>query len=1172
MRTNTPRLNHPGRFVALLCVVCGLLLCIALPGSAEASFEQVKTFGEENLQLRTASGSAVNTTGAGGVPAGTVYIVAERSASVAMYSAQGEFREAWGWGVAEVGKGEYQRCGPDGEPSHPTCAPINDGSQAGSTEGWGLVGEGLGQLFRPQGISVDQATGNVYVFNRGRKHQMVQVFSADGSQRLAGFGEAGRPGNFPEPAESIEEGPAKIHETSSWGSSLAVDEAGRVYIADSDPATAVPPHLTRIMFFEPEAGNYEHYVYAGRAQDLPSQGSGAVAVDYAGDVYAATDTSIYEYAPPSPTPVCKLDLPTGGIEGMTADPATGEVYYFNHKKRNLHRLVCSGGNFVDTEAINPVPKAENYLALAFNPATSFDATRPPGILYAATEEAFKTEGSPTREVGVAHVFAPGPVLHPVVESAAASEVGTAGASLHAVVNPKGAAATYVFQYISDAAYQANDPGERFAGAGELPNGGGHLQSGNTGVPVAVVLSGLQPHTQYHFRVVADNCTEGQMPALCTTESNAQTFRTFPASAGNSPDRRAFEMVSPPQKSGGEVWPADSQLFTPSCLECKPGRTGNRLPSFSAPDGEKVVYQGSPFSVDAALSRDSYMSVRSGSGWKTTTLNPNLGGSGEAQGLVGFDRTLTTGVLKQNRPSLVPSAPSEANNLYTLTTADPGGLIPVLSETPPNTGGGVKLEYAGGSNDLSHVIFTANDALTGETAFAPAAEYQVNQENLYEYIGSEGRTQLVNVLPGNTTTVPGAVFGSLGTAGENGPEINNYSHVIADDGSKVFWSSPSGQVYVREDGVRTSELPDHVGKFLTASADGQAVLLTDGKLLELEGEEGSVDLTQGQGGFLGIAGQSSDLSQIYFVDTAALTAPNSRGSIPTAGKDNLYLWDKDSTRFIATLSGDASGNWRSAPARRSAQASPDGAWLAFQSTAPLTGQEKTGPCQFNNAPPHEFLQVPCNEVFLYSAAADQLSCPSCSPTEEAPLGESHLAKLTNPVPSLEQQPYLTDSGRLFFDSANRLSPTDTNNGAEDVYEYEPGGVGTCNESEGCVSLVSAGDEFTDSNLLSIDSSGRNVFFTTREQLSLRDRDELIDLYDAREDGGIPGETETIRAECQGEACQSPVQVPNDPTPGSSTFEGPGNVTEAHRKKPKKKKHHHKKHHHKKKAKSNRGGGK
>lgn len=141
------------------------------------------------------------------------------------------------------------------------------------------------------------------------------------------------------------------------------------------------------------------------------------------------------------------------------------------------------------------------------------------------------------------------------------------------------------------------------------------------------------------------------------------------------------------------------------------------------------------------------------------------------------------------------------------------------------------------------------------------------------------------------------------------------------------------------------------------------------------------------------------------------------------------------------------------------------------------------------------------------------------------------------------------------------------------------MGSCNREKDCISLISAGHEPIDSNLAAVDESGENVFFTTRDQLVLKDHDELIDLYDAREGGGIASETETARGECQGEACQAPVNAPNDLTPASSTFEGAGNIHEEPAKAKKHKKHAKKKKHAKRKhakknsrANHNRGGAK
>ncbi len=196
------------------------------------------------------------------------------------------------------------------------------------------------------------------------------------------------------------------------------------------------------------------------------------------------------------------------------------------------------------------------------------------------------------------------------------------------------------------------------------------------------------------------------------------------------------------------------------------------------------------------------------------------------------------------------------------------------------------------------------------------------------------------------------------------------------------------------------------------------------------------------------------------------------------------------------------------------------------------------------------EVACSEVFLYDAAAGALRCASCAPSGEAPLGRTSVSQRTTPSPAFPQPSYLTDSGRLYFDTPNSLSVFDTNGGVEDVYQFEPEGVGECARPEGCVSLISAGRSGVDSNFLSADAGGRNVFFVSRDRLTPKDRDDLFDLYDAREGGGIASETEIARGECQGEACQAPPAPPEDPTPASAAFEGAGNVNEGAKKRKRK----------------------
>jgi hypothetical protein len=307
---------------------------------------------------------------------------------------------------------------------------------------------------------------------------------------------------------------------------------------------------------------------------------------------------------------------------------------------------------------------------------------------------------------------------------------------------------------------------------------------------------------------------------------------------------------------------------------------------------------------------------------------------------------------------------------------------------------------------------------------------------------------------------------------------------------------------------------------------------------LGAEETVTDLSEGKGGFQGIVGQSEDLSSVYFVDTAVLTEENEREEVPRPGQDNLYLHHGATTSFIATLPPKDNeysgflievGDWHPSAAFRTAEASPDGRYLAFLSRSSLTGFENT---TAGNA---------SGEVFLYDSATRKLTCPSCNPAGAPSLGGSRLP-LDDPIATdyQTQTRYLLDSGRLYFDTQESLVASDANEGAEDVYEFEPQGVGSCERPAGCVLLISAGREASDSNFFAVDESGKNVFFTTRGQLVPKDKDDLIDLYDAREEGGIAAETELAQTGCQGEACQATPTPPLFATPGSSAFSGAGNL--------------------------------
>jgi hypothetical protein len=1184
----TPR--HTRRLVARIAGALGLLLATGLLAAvpAFATYEQVKTFAGEagNAQLTKASGMAVNYTGAGGVPAGTLYAVGEKfdpseaskeNARVVSYGPKGEFRQAWGWGVGDQAN-EFQRCGPNGEASFPTCA----------SEYTGRSGSGAGQLSNPSAIAVDQTTGDVYVFNNlneGATGDVVRVFSADGSQYLGGFGEKGKFG------ESIAEGPGKFHLTST--SNIAVDGSGTVYVADLGPAGEPGGQLSRAMVFKPETpGDYEHYAYTGRENDIAaSRGNdeqnyfpAQLAVDAAGNLYTLNGFAVYEFAPGQPnTPICKHPKGTGGFDAFAVNQKTGEVFYHDYKDKKIHQLApCDAeGQLVETGSFGLSPKpaqAVEIHAMAFDPALSYEASRPEGILYAADPLGL-SDGKGF--FGRGYIFAPPEALPPVVESEAASAVGFTTATLTAQINPKGNTTRYVFQYETEAQYEENEASDRFAGATEVPPGGALLGSGSETLGATLGIAGLQSDTEYRFRAVATNHCESEHPEeVCEGTGEAAGFHTFATVAPGLPDERAWELVSPAQKNGGEVLPAYPR--TASCFPfiCKPGNIMRHFPMRSSPDGEALVYEGLPFSATEGPAKENeYLARRGASGWQSVDLSPIQAGSGSEQGYEAFDPGLSKGLLYQLEATLSPEAPEGYANLYAQPTGVPLSLSPLLTAPPfYREEGTLTLRYAGASTDLSRVFFEANDALTEASAFAPEAiDGGAAKYNLYEW--HEGRLSLVNVMPGNAETGPGAAFGRR-PAGNTSADLDQ---AISADGARAFFEDEAGQLYVRIGGEETVAIPDP-SSFTAASADGSQVLMSDGRIFGhlAEGPQEEADLTEGKGGFQGIVGRSEDLSHVYFVDSEVIAANEGVGldsegkpQLAAAGKNNLYAWEVGgSTRFVAQLmandntGGFGGGTWAPSPTKRTAEASLGGRWLAFLSEARLSGYDNTGPCAGNRGA-GEIATGPCSEAFLYDSATNTLVCASCNPSGVRPVGPARLPRIERQNPALAQPHYLTDEGRLVFDSGDSLSPYDTNAGTvpgkavEDVYEYEPEGVGTppCKRATGCLSLISAGHEAVDSNFLAMDETGENVFFTTRDQLTLKDRDDALDVYDARIKGGIPAESEVARVECQGEACQAPVSVPNHPTPATSAPAGEGNVApekqakkkQKHRKRQAKKKH-------------------
>jgi hypothetical protein len=458
-------------------------------------------------------------------------------------------------------------------------------------------------------------------------------------------------------------------------------------------------------------------------------------------------------------------------------------------------------------------------------------------------------------------------------------------------------------------------------------------------------------------------------------------------------------------------------------------------------------------------------------------------------------------------------------------------------------------FAGASPDAAHVILTSHVSLTTDPGQLAGGN------NLYEW--SAGALRFIGVgllgLKGESERHAVSNDGSRVIFESNAPSEGHEGLLLRDTAS-----GHTLQLDAAEPGCPEPQCTSGEGRFQIASGDGSRVFFTDKARLTKDSGGGvtgasvredlyEYDLNAPEGHRLtdltplgageepaavqgGVLGASEDGSSIYYVANGKLTPEAVQGTCgsngnPRAELCNLYtrhfngaVWE--APRLIAVLSGEDGSDWNLNLNAQPARVSPDGGWLAFMSQRPLTGYDNRDAVSGK----------PDQEVYLYHATgAGKLVCASCDPTGARPAGVeySHLdvqlvggagvwkpstwiaANIPGWTPyavqhSLHQSRYLSDSGRLFFNSPGALVPQDVNN-TQDVYEYEPEGLSGCStasttfsgRSGGCVSLISSGSSSEESAFLDASETGGDVFFLTASKLSPQDHDTALDVYDAHE---------------------------------------------------------------------------
>ena len=467
----------------------------------------------------------------------------------------------------------------------------------------------------------------------------------------------------------------------------------------------------------------------------------------------------------------------------------------------------------------------------------------------------------------------------------------------------------------------------------------------------VELAGLAPETTYHFRFVSESSGGGPVRGVggvIGSDGAEGSFTTYsePLIARNCPnealrsqanpnaatglpfsnslaDCRAYELVSPAQKNGGDVSQGSvARTFTG--------------PRKSSLDGERATYSSvRPFAdPEAAPLVNQYLSVRGEGGWVPDAISPPRSSlpiwpPGFTGQFKAFDEDLCEAWLLQDSDlALAPGAPKGVASIYKRDYCDPASAYELLTGVqPPGHGEGpgeIDPEFyvpnpQGSSADGTHTVFRASAKLTANACATPGV-FQV-------YVTSEsGPLRLVSALPPEKGAQATCTNSTAGTFEDfvDGFTRSSVVGAISEDGSRVFWTDSlndftegfrglgRGNLYLRENATAAPSPTDGTkcldaakactipisesgdARFWAADPEGTAAIYStesgNGKLFEYDVEEAQSHLIAED--IKGVAGISEDATRVYLISTDVLSGAqqNSEGEAAGAGSQNLYLYE------------------------------------------------------------------------------------------------------------------------------------------------------------------------------------------------------------------------------------------------------------------------------------------
>jgi hypothetical protein len=402
-----------------------------------------------------------------------------------------------------------------------------------------------------------------------------------------------------------------------------------------------------------------------------------------------------------------------------------------------------------------------------------------------------------------------------------------------------------------------------------------------------------------------------------------------------------------------------------------------------------------------------------------------------------------------------------------------------------------------------------------------------------------------------------------------------------DGDKVFFRSdapltaddPNGEgVPPPPGGVTSGELSARSWDlFMYDMPDGPNADPADGELTRISaGPDGDGDCNSPAEGWRGdgaLRFASDDGTRLYFTCAAPLdgvplaengTITEPGGTPETTGASNLYLYDAakpadERWRFVARLT--RTSTLGSCAARGAQQGQPlaganehSTTLNVFDSMSCVRGTADGGLVTlFTDARlTDDDPDTASGDVYAYDADRDELT--RVSAPEDGSGGAYPCLLGATPTPCFGDGGFGPPAGGMglprlgvavdpatgdrmvFFESRSRLIASDTDT-AYDVYQWRAGEL----------TLLTPGHSTTDGAMFAgNDSTGRNVYFATRDRLTWQDTDAVLDVYTARTDGGIPQPPPTPGCDVLAGECQPPGSAPggsqsdsDSPTPGDNT---------------------------------------